>query len=383
MQILDFLNSHLENWEEILTQEPYYIKIKRDGEYILLSYSQLNSDFTNPIVRECRGSIFKIVDGQFKCVCMPFYKFANYGESYADTINWHEATVTEKIDGSLIKVWYDKGWHVSTNGTIDAYKATIDAYPNLTFGDVFDHALGDKKEEFLGCLNRTFTHMFELVSPMNRVVISYYETQLYYIAARDMQNFQEAVIDKTSKEILKNNFGILSPTMFNVSTLSNCLDLVQTFDKNQEGIVVSDNQFHRIKIKSPEYLIAAHAANNGVMGLSTALDLIRREAVDDFKAYCDIHNKYLNHIEFIIRMIENDMEAAWRSLAPEVLSLGAKERAAAIRNYPNRYVQDYIFKKCDNQDLTPFTYLFHTIRNSALEIIVKFYRENLGDNYAF
>lgn len=374
MQILEFLNSHLEDWEEILTSEPYYIKVKRDGEYILLTYNQLSSDFTNPIVRQCRGSIFKIENEKFKCVCMPFYKFANYGESYADTINWREATITQKIDGSLIKVWYDKGWHVSTNNTIDAYKAPLSNYPNLTFGDIFEHALKTTKNEFFDALNRTFTHMFELVSPTTRVVIPYQETKLYYLAARDMKNFEEVAIEEDAKEIVKNNFGILSPQTFNISTLSDCLDLVQKFNKNQEGIVVSDNQFHRIKIKSPAYLISAHAANNGVMGLSTALDLIRREAVDDFKAYCDIHDDYLNDIINIVHEVEKDLAASWRYISPIVQPLSARERAAAILRYPDRNICDYIFRKFNNPELTPFEYLFHTIRNGALENIIKKYR---------
>ena len=378
MLILDFLNSHLNNWEEILTQAPYCIKIKRDGEYILLSYSQLNSDFTNPIVRQCRGSIFKIVDGQFKCVCMPFYKFANHGESYADTINWREATIMEKIDGSLIKVWHDNEWHISTNGTIDAYKAHLSNYPNISFGHVFDMALGCKSNELLEQLNKDYVYMFELVSPLTRVVVPYKEYCLYYLSSRNMKTLKESLY--TDDWDVMASFEMRRPIRYPTCTLNDCIKLVQSFDKNMEGLVVSDNQFHRVKIKSPEYLIAAHAANNGVMGLSTALDLIRREAVDDFKAYCDIHNKYLNDIEYVVRMIEGDMDAAWGILAPEVLYSSAKERAAAIHNYPNYYVRDYIFKKCNNLELTPFNYLFHTINNGSLETIVKSYRENKGSD---
>ena len=87
MEVLDFMNSH-NDWEEVLTQPPYYIKVKRDGLYILLKYNQLSSDFSLPIVRECRGVIFyDNENGTYKCVCRAFDKFGNYGESYLNDIN--------------------------------------------------------------------------------------------------------------------------------------------------------------------------------------------------------------------------------------------------------------------------------------------------------
>ena len=45
--------------------------------------------------------------GVYSCVCMPFYKFGNYGKSYVTPLNWNNSYVTEKLDGSLIKLWFD------------------------------------------------------------------------------------------------------------------------------------------------------------------------------------------------------------------------------------------------------------------------------------
>ena len=113
-----------EDWEQVLTQEPYYIKIKEDGPYVMFSYDQIRSDFSYNIVREARGIIFR--KGKWETpVCWAFNKFGNYGESYAPEIDWNTAFVTEKIDGSLMKVWWDGDWKISTNGTIDAFKAEL------------------------------------------------------------------------------------------------------------------------------------------------------------------------------------------------------------------------------------------------------------------
>ena len=122
LELREFILSH-DNWEELLTAEPYYLKISRDDEYIMFKYNQVFSDFNIPLVREARGIIFR--ESDWECVCHPFDKFGNYGESYCPEIDWKTTSVQEKVDGSLIKFWYDNGWHISTNGTIDAFKANL------------------------------------------------------------------------------------------------------------------------------------------------------------------------------------------------------------------------------------------------------------------
>ena len=45
------------NWREILSGPPYNIAVKDDGGFILLKYSQIESDFNEEIVRECRKAL--------------------------------------------------------------------------------------------------------------------------------------------------------------------------------------------------------------------------------------------------------------------------------------------------------------------------------------
>lgn len=110
MELLKFIKDNA-NWEELLTKKPYCLKIKKDEDYTILSYNQIESDFYNPIVRECRGIILE--NSTLTPVCVPFYKFGNYGEGYVPDIDWSSARTQEKVDGSLIKVWYHNGkWRV-------------------------------------------------------------------------------------------------------------------------------------------------------------------------------------------------------------------------------------------------------------------------------
>lgn len=81
------------------------IMIKESGALAILNYD-MECDFTNPVVQEARGII--INTETLDVVCWPFRKFANYGESYADSIDWNTARVQDKIDGSIVKLWYNR-----------------------------------------------------------------------------------------------------------------------------------------------------------------------------------------------------------------------------------------------------------------------------------
>lgn len=288
--LYDFIYLNGNSWIEEIQKAPYFIKVRELDNFILLKYDQLNSDMSLPLCQVCRGIILEYneVYGEWVVVCHPFDKFFNYGEPTAAEIDWDSAIVREKVDGSLIKFWTDisGGWHMSTNGTIDAFKAEISDEPTgLTYGDIVESALGCKWTSFCRELNPSYTYMFELVSPKTRITVPYDYDGLYYLGHRDIRFHKEYY----EYEFNWSLFGILEPEVFNLKTLDNCIGLVEEFSKDEEGVVVCDANFNRIKIKSPEYLIAAHCANNGKLGLRTAVRIIREDKVDDFLAYAPMH----------------------------------------------------------------------------------------------
>jgi hypothetical protein len=194
LKLIEFILNN-PDWEQKLQEKPYYITIKRKDNFLMFNYSQIESDFYNPIVKECRGAILE--DGTFNPVCVPFYKFGNYGEGYVDTIDWNTARVQEKVDGSLIKVWnYNNEWHVSTNGTIDSRDAELanNISDFKTYYDLFMKAKKNVNLDF-NKLDKQFTYMFELISPYNRVVVPYTEISLRHIGTRNNMTLQEFDMD--------------------------------------------------------------------------------------------------------------------------------------------------------------------------------------------
>ena len=285
MKILNFLNTY-QDWENLLAESPYFVSTKWDGDYFILKYNQIKSNFNNEIVRECRGSIFKKTDKGYKCVCMPFFKFGNYGESYVEPIDWDTASVQEKVDGSLIKLWYDGEWHWSTNGTINAQNAPIVETEYQNFYDLIKLAVKDDFS-FLDELDLNVCYMFELVSPYSKVVVPYKDTALYLIGARKMTTFTE--YDHKDlyflwKGIFK-YFGIKLPKRYPLRDLSSCIDCALHMNKNEEGFVVVDKYFNRVKIKSQQWLIASKLKGNDVPNEVKILEMIKNGTFDDFISY--------------------------------------------------------------------------------------------------
>lgn len=274
------------NWREELTQDPYNLKISEKDGFYLFKYSQLNSDFSEEICREARGIILDSCNN-WKVVRLAFYKFFNYGEQFADQIDWESAIATEKIDGSIMTLWFARGeWHLSTNGTIDATDVQVNI-SNYSFKQVFDMA-AEKCGLDYSKLNPQNNYTFELVSPYNKVVISYPETTLYHILTRDMTTLKE--IDE--------DIGVQKPKMysFNVKQKDKYFDIVNKMDKTHEGIVIKDKNNHRVKIKTPLYFELHKTINNGHITLERALDIIRKNESSEFLVYFPEYTAYFKEI---------------------------------------------------------------------------------------
>lgn len=293
LKLITFIKEN-PNWEEILQQKPYCLKIKRKNNVILFMYSQNDSNFHNEIVRECRGLILE--DKTFKPLCVPFFKFANYGESYADIIDWTTAQVQEKIDGSIIKLWYyNNEWCVSTNGNIDARESIMANSEFNNFYDLFTKACENINFSF-DSLDIKNTYIFELTSIFNKIVILYEGISITHIGTRDNNTLEELDID----------IGIRKPRKFNLTSLEKCLETAKMLPFNQEGYVVVDKNWKRNKIKSPSY-VAAHHFLKGNPDDEKLLDIIKQNNQEEFLTYYPEFSERVNNIknrfeDFIIEM---------------------------------------------------------------------------------
>lgn len=343
LELRNFILEH-DNWEELLTTDPYNLKISRDGDYVIFKYNQISSDFTIPLVREARGIIFR--ENDWKCVSFPFLKFGNYGENYCPEIDWNTASVQEKVDGSLIKFWYDYGWHISTNSTIDAFLAELNDTKYQNFGQLVlegIHNVFPNEHDFFNMLNTNCTYMFELVSPYNRVVIPYKEIKLYFLGIRDMNDGLE-----WNPEDSDVSYFFDVPKRYNLHSLEDVQMAASKLPWDEEGYVVCDTNFNRVKIKSPEYIKAHYARSNGVITVERLVQIIIDGEQEEFLIYASDYEEELRKVEETMHRIARCAIISMNDIFEAREFESRKEYANEVMKYPS-YAKDFLFHCFDER----------------------------------
>ena len=339
-------------WEVIaeqLKQKPYCIDTNFLEEFALLKYNQIESDFYNPLVKEARGIIFRKSTGNI--VCHAFNKFGNYGEGYSDKIDWSSATVSEKVDGSIIKLWNAGGdlWRISTNGTINAYTCPLPLESGniKTFGDLWDSIT-----EGIDCtkLKTERTYIFEITSLLNKVVVTHLENSIWYLGERDTETGKEYFEEDTIKK-----FNCKTPKVFHLNSLEDCIETAKILPFNEEGYVVKDKDYNRIKIKSPAYVSAHHLKNNGVVTKSRVLDLIDLGEKEEFLNYYPEYSEHFIEIEnkkmSFIDSLEEDKKKFEEFISTKD-DLTRKEIALFIQKNTNKLSFSFLFELLDDKTFT-------------------------------
>lgn len=288
LKVQEFIRAN-SDWECLLSSEPFNIQISYDEfagrRLMLLRYDQLSSDFSNDIVKECRGLI---LDAEtYEVVCHPFNKFFNYGEPWMDDIDWRTAYVTEKVDGSIIKVVnLDGQFLISTNGVIDAFKCSLPesvGCPFSSFGELFMEGMkfyGLRKEDFPRLFKPDVTYIFELTSPWNQVVVQWEETKVWFLGMRD---------NATDKESFYGDCDLAqvfdTPKVYPITNIDQCVAASKVLPEDAEGYVVVDSAFHRIKVKSPRYVQLHYMAGNQNWSGRRVLEILLANEVSEYIAY--------------------------------------------------------------------------------------------------
>lgn len=263
--ICNFIKEHPLNWQTLITEKNIIIKF--DGNYAIFNYG-INPNFMDPIVQEARGIILHIPSEDVTTFpptvsCWAFRKFGLWDCYYADKIDWDSAVVLDKIDGSIIKLWFDleiHEWRISTDGIINAEEAKTP--DNLsTFKELTEIAM--KKQHLqTDNLNIKNTYIFELVSYHNQNVVQYNtNAMIYHIGTRNNYTGEE----------LEEDIGIQKPVKFVFKNLDECIFQLNQWDKQctrtgkitKEGFVVVDKNYNRIKIKTESYLFLHQLICNG------------------------------------------------------------------------------------------------------------------------
>ena len=374
--ICKYINDHPTDWYETLHKD-YGIRIKKEDSLAIFSYN-IECDFRDPIVQESRGII--IDHEKMEVVCWPFRKFGNYTESYADPIDWNNAVVLEKVDGSIIKLWFNKitnAWQFSTNGVINAENATTDAFSNIAYGALIRQAVNYKDIPF-DKLDKDSTYIFELVSPQTRVVVKYDEIALYHLGTRSNITGEERNED----------IGIKKPKSYKISSLEDCIKAAIELNKGcesddeiaNEGFVVVDKNWNRVKVKSPDYIMMHRLKHNdGISKKDAVTTLLYIKS--DVEKICK-SNPLLIHVfkYYDFELAELNFQAnQMASLARSLYNEYSNDRGAVAKIIKPHKLAFIGFKALENPNLKGEEILAGAPIEKLIKLIHDYVPEDLND----
>jgi hypothetical protein len=262
-----------QGWEAAL-DATYGVSMKRHEKYpnlCLFKYDQIRSPLHIAMVRECRGIILDEAN-DWEIVAQGYTKFFNAGEPNAANIDWETAKVQEKVDGSLCVVYpYNGHWNVATTGTPDA-SGNVNG-EGILFRDYFWNTYFDSPVH-LPDPDCGACFMFELTGPLNRIVVQHDKPSLTLLGARRL-NFPDCPeISATDADyVFELDANLVKE--YPLKTMQDVLASLETMRPlQQEGYVIVDKWFRRIKVKHPGY-VALHHMKEGLSDRSF-VDTVRK-----------------------------------------------------------------------------------------------------------
>ena len=363
-----FIQKFLEKntFKQLQEKHGVYPSFSKSGHKFCLNYDQLESKEDDELANDCRGLILSandgrsflkqaiqingkfnyesVIPGETKILNFPMRRFFNYGQNKNSNINWDDKnlSILQKLDGTLCCVYFDnftKKWCVSTRSSSEADIPLDNGL--FTFRTLFEKCLKESSnlnfEELTLCLDKDINYCFELTSPYNRVIVSYKDCKVTLLAARSRINLNEININKL---ILPKTLNIVH--RYDNQNINDLLKWIEgTNPLDHEGVVVTDSNFNRIKIKSSSYVLFHKCRDVMSSSERNCMEAILLEKDDDLISFLpeDIVlnlnklksglNKLIEEYDYLYKIIKSEADN---------ISLGDKKTFANIIN--NNY-KDY------------------------------------------
>lgn len=334
MQVIEFIK---EKGIDALTGE-LGIKVKDypESQVVVLNYCQIKSPKTHPVVMECRGLILEYSDckTEWRVVCRPFKRFFNWGEALKQQKDFDlsRAVCHEKIDGSLVKVWYNwrkELWEVATRR--NAFGETNVRDNDITFCELIFEAFGcDGQHEFNKLVEKSFdkdvTYIFELTSWQNRVITKYEGTSAWYLGALDNTSGKD--LSEEYRECAK-SIGSKLPNVYTFENIDECLKTANTLPDLREGYVLHDIVSGiRVKVKSAVYVVAHHIQDDGLTQ-KRIKQLVLTNELEEYLLYYPEDAEHFKHTTNMLALLRLNMNTVY----DECRLKSNKEFAIAVKDY--------------------------------------------------
>lgn len=344
-----YVNEHVLNGEAVYLVIPKQIGVKWAKE-----------------TKVFRSSVW---DSNGELISAGFPKFTNWGEApdvFPLPTSLKNATIVEKVDGSLLIVSKWKGQYIlRTRGTVDATQLD-NGHELEIFNNTILPLFGKDWLDYGPSWNVSF--LFEWTSPNQKIILNYGDSpDWYFVGAvnhRDYSIWTQEELDGFAACV-----GFKRPVTYTFSTIEDLMANVEQW-KGKEGVCVYSNEDQLIhKVKSAWYLTLHHMKS----------ELSSREKVIDVwfnfgkPSYTEFYEKVETQFDHeLAEQIRGDISNicdAWKEvlkieegmkkfLKEQVLPMPTRKLQAVvvIQSYGKTNRANFLFKLLDGKTLSDEDY---------------------------
>jgi hypothetical protein len=352
----------------------FNLKTRVYDKKVLLKYDQLSSPtlMANKEVQECRGLILE--KGTWKVMSLAFTKFFNSEEGNAHKIDWDTAHVLEKLDGSCIQVYWDwnkEQWFAATTGTAEG-EGEVNNKLGTTFNQLFWNTVTEKYNFKKENLNKLLCYVFELTTPYNIVVKPHGESAATLLMVRNLLTLEEVSFEALTG--IADSLGVPRVKSYDLNA-KNVGALLRTFEGmpwSDEGYVVMDANFNRVKIKNPAY-VAVHGLKNKTAEYNI-IEIIKTNEIEEFGAVFPDRKKEIFSLKENYDNLIEKLEFVWEELKP----LKPKN----ITPEEKKHYAKSVFEVTDKHGVKDFTGLYFGLNDGKIQTVLS-YLQNMDNKVLY
>jgi hypothetical protein len=342
----------------------FNLKTRVYDKKVLLKYDQLSSPtlMANKEVQECRGLILE--KGTWKVMSLAFTKFFNSEEGNAHKIDWDTAHVLEKLDGSCIQVYWDwnkQEWFAATTGTAEG-EGEVNNKLGTTFNQLFWNTVTEKYDFKKENLNKLFCYVFELTTPYNIVVKPHGESAASLLMVRNLLTLEEVPFEALTG--IADSLGVPRVKSYDLNA-KNVGALLRTFENmvwHDEGYVVVDANFNRVKIKNPAYVAVHHL--KGKTAEHNIMTIVKTNEIEEFAATFPDRKDELVKLKANYDALIVKLDSVWvelQAFRPKNITPQEKKKYATA-----------VFEVCGKNDVKNFTGLYFGLADGKVTSVEDF-----------
>ena len=357
------LNTYIANNLIMANKHPEY-------DIWILNYSPKvqSKKFWDEYTLSCRGLI---IDADGNILARPFQKFKNYEEHSPSEIDMSQNfEIFEKMDGSLIILFYYKlhnEWITASRGSFIS-EQKIEAEKMLN-------------SNMLTKLNINYTYLFEIIYPINRIVVDYgNRKELILLTCIETKTGIELDYENLCK-IYKKYFTIVKKHDIKIK---NFIELKKLEEENREGFVVRFANGFRVKVKFSEY-IRLHGVITNVSNL-TIWEHLKNNY--DFDALFDrVPDEFYDWVKKITHKLQNSFNETERLALKEFIRIYYINNITDRKEFANEAVKSdlrsVLFKLYDKKPYDEIIWkmnkpVYSRPFKDGLEIVESEFNENIS-----